>query len=456
MPEMTPLTLLVLAVGGVGAAVVVLMMLRSARAAMLVLGAMVFLSALGVPKDQLGRFYSTWLLPLQTYRSELFMALGGMLVLGVAGHFGKVTVRNIPGQALVFVAIGTYAALMRIFHEGIESGLQSLLFVGLTVVPMLIIIPALLRTWDDLLFALRGLVIAGVMWTGATAIQFALNRSFVIMGGENRFTGLTGNPQHAATYLAPMAIAAVWLVLNDTLRKHRWFFIVAAGFFVLMLAWSGSRTGALMFVVGLTAVLYARLGRAVFILPVLGGAVYGLVQGAIALGIDLGLERLVSTTNTRDIVFKTLLADGLSSPLLGVGIKETRGSENSYLLAFAAYGVGMVLMVVLLMFVSLIICIKVFSARSQLEGWRKYLCDLVLGFNAMFFIGAFFEGYIMARVAPQVIYIMLFSAIASRMIELVQEESWRDQYAAVDDEPPTLYADYTDPGVTDPRTSAQG
>ena len=66
------------------------------------------------------------------------------------------------------------------------------------------------------------------------------------------------------------------------------------------------------------------------------------------------------------------------------------------------------------------------------------------------------EGYIMARVAPQVIYIMLFSSIASRMIELVQEESWRDQYAVETDEPPTLYADYTDPGVTDARTSPQG
>lgn len=456
MPEMTPLTLLVLAVGGVGAAVVVLMMLRSARMAMLVLGAMLFLSALGVPKDQLGRFYATWLLPLQTYRSELFMGLGSLLLLGVAGHFSKVTVRNIPGQALIFVGIGTYAALMRIFHEGIESGLQSLLFVALTVVPMLIIIPAMLRSWDDMLFTLRGLCITSVIWTGATAVQFVLNRNFVIMGSENRFAGLTGNPQHVATYLAPVAIISIWLVLNDTARKYRWFFIVASGFFLLMLAWSGSRTGALMFVVGLTAVLYARLGRAVFILPVLGGALYGLVQGAVALGVDLGLQRLVSTANTRDIVFQTLLADGLSSPLLGVGIRETRGSENSYLLGFAAYGIGMVFVVLLLLFVSVVVCVKVFSARSQLEGWKKRMCDLILGFNAMFFIGAFFEGFLMARVSPQVIFIMLLSAIASRMIELVQEDSWRDQFAVDPDEPPTLYADYTDPGVPDARTSAQG
>src|SRR5207237_1186026 len=79
---------------------------------------------------------------------------------------------------------------------------------------------------------------------------------------QGRFWGMLANAQQAAIFCAPLAIIALWLLLNDESRRARvlWFTLLAIN--MLFLAWTGSRTGAMLCVLGRVFGLYARLGRA--------------------------------------------------------------------------------------------------------------------------------------------------------------------------------------------------
>lgn len=424
-----------LALTGLIVAVFVLASLARPRYALLIVSAMLFVSTLGVAGERGKLLIELWLGPLQRQRSEVYLGMGLGLFLPLLMLITRSRVRTLPLQSLLMVIIGFYAGTMRFIHEGPRSGAESLLFIGVTGVPLLLILPRLLEEWDDWYRMLRAVMWMNLAWVGAVAIQFFVNRSPLLIGGERRFTGLSNNPQLAATLLAALSVIAVWMILNDPLRRFRPLWIGVASLDIVMLVLTGSRTGAGMFMIGIVAVLYSRAGQAIFLVPPAGliaAVVLDLLRGMRFGG---GFERFTSTENTRAEPWKILWDKGMESPLVGVGVDEALFAENSYLLGFASYGVGMVFLLLILVLVSGAIMMRLGLLRWRAPKAQRALIDLILGFNAMLFLGGIFEGYLVARVAPQVVLLYMFGAMTARLIaKMTREDPAYVEEAVAEDE----------------------
>jgi len=401
--------------------------LRNPKVGLVVVGIMLFVTTLGLTKVGQFQFARTWLAPLQQNRTPLVAAAAVLLMLGTLVHLGRLSIRSVPLQGLFMLFIGLYAGLMRFGHEGLGDGIATMGLTTLIVAPMLLLIPGLLREWSDFEALLRTLVLTMIMWSAAVLVQVFINREmlFTTTGARSayRFSGLTANPQAASILLSVTAFSALWIVLNTKAQRARVLAVGLVGASLIMLAWTGSRTGVAMFGLGFIAVLYARVGRSIFLLPVIAVVGYVLYNIAVnVLDIEMGLSRLASTEDTRSHVWLRLWEAALREPLVGVGVDDAEASENGYLYGFASYGVGMLLLLLAMTFVSGVQMLRLLRARPGLPVEGRALVDLVLGFNAAYFAGSMFEGYMIARISAMNILWLLFAAIGSRILEKAAED----------------------------------
>jgi hypothetical protein len=405
--------------GAVAAAVGMLIRFRWSRA---VVAAMIFVGAAGVATTAGGLTLRLWLYPLQSNRSAAFLLLGTLLFVPMVGHYRLMPKRGLPRQGAVLLIIVLYAGLLRIVHEGPLEGLQSIAFALGTALPLLFVLPALLREPDHFTAMVRMVAVANVAWVAAVAVQVVIDPSVLGVGRILRFHGLTGNPQHAANFLAVMAVIALWLLLNDPKRKSRLLWLGLLGADLLLLAWTGSRTGAGMFVVGAMAAVYRRLGRTVLLLPLVVVVLFAGLHLVSLMNLDVAgaTERIGSTEDTRTAAWLAQWTNAMEHPFIGVGVYETE-SENSYLYAFSAYGLGMVILVLLLMAVSGGLMWQLLQLRRWARPGEQVLVDLVLAYNMMYFAGAMFDGWIMARVGTQLVLMLAFSAMASQLLRQLRE-----------------------------------
>ena len=412
----------------------VAMLMGKLRFAMLVIAGLLLLSSMAVAHNFFGREQRLWLYPIQSRRSNLYVVLGATLFVTMIAHLRFMNIRRISGPGIVIMLIAFYAALLQSIHDGPTASLQAAVFTFATIVPMLFVIPAVLQERRDWFWLMRAIMFAHGTWIFFVLIQIPINHNPMIMGQGLRFVGLTGNPQHASVLLASMAVIALWLSLND-LKRLRLLWAGMLGITVLLLAWTGSRTGMGMLVIGSTAILYARAGRAILILPAIALTVavgFNILQ---SLNIDLGLERLTSTANTRAVAWATLLRSGLDSPIVGVGIGSAGDTENSYLLGFASYGIGMLALIGLLIFACMIQSLRLLRRRWSLPPDDRTLIDLIIGIQVMYFAGAVFEGYIMARVGSPLMFLLIFSGMGAALISVLDGRSQFEWQPGWDENP---------------------
>ena len=388
----------------------------------ILVAAMVFIGSLGVVIDYLKRPQETWLAPVQYQRSGLFLAAGvalGIVALVALGRTGR---RLVTAPGLLIVLIAFYSAFTRAIHEDPMEGAKSAVFAAATLLPLLIAVPAYLRGTADMYGLLRFIMGANIVWIACVMVQFVLRWKLLVAGNEDRFAGLTGNPQHAGTFLAALGVIALWLLINDPKTRYRLLWAGVLGANIILLIWTGSRTAFGMLVLGSTLTLYARMGRAVFILPVAALFAYAAFKIATGANIDLGAERLVSTENTRAQVWTRLFQEGMSSPLVGSGLEEAGVTENSYLLGFASSGIGMVVLMLLLAGASAVGLLRIFRARWRLDPPHRAFADLAMAYICMYFAGAMFEGYMLSRVGPHPVFFIVFSALGLRVVQLSYQE----------------------------------
>lgn len=391
-------------------------MIATLRAALLVLGTMVFLAGISVILDYDKNVYHTWLLPLQRYRSELFGVMGLVLLMGFLPRLGYLSFRPVSGQAWVLLAMGIYAGILRMFHESEAQGAISVVFALVTIVPLMLVLPAMMRNDDDCSKVLTVIVKATLVWTVAVLIQFSINPKLVVLGINNRFTGLIANPNQAATMLAVVATCSLWLGMHGRPSRRPWY-IVLTGLFLVLLLWTGSRGGLGMFVLGVSAVMYSRVGRTIMLLPILAVTLFGMLKLADAVGIRLGTERLMTFTDTRSEGWARMLAAGLSSPLIGVGTENAEASENSFLLGFASFGLGMLVLMLLLLAVSARQTLRLLALRRRIDRASIPLVDFCIGQQVVYFAGAIFEGFMHSRVGSHLLFMLVFSQMGAYLLQ---------------------------------------
>lgn len=420
---------LVLAAGAIGAAIGALLLLISRRSGLLLIALMLAIASIGQYADEItGAPVKYFIQPLPVYRAQLFAAAGGMSFAWIIGHWKLIKINEVPPQMIVLIIMGYYAALIRTIHDGPLEGGFSIAFTTLTLLPLGLLLPALLdneRNWLDML---RLLALTSGFYIFLVAVQFVINKDVMMRPPQNRFCGLSGNPQSVAITFAVYSVVSLWLVLFDPKKRYRLLWACLLGVQLIFLAWTGSRTGAGMTAVGMMVAFYRRLGRFVLLAPVGLVAAYLVYDLFLAgAGVELVTYRLISTDNTRTADWMVQWHQFMSSPIIGVGVTDTE-SENSYLYALSAFGVFMGMMVIFLAFLSAILCLKLFLKRSMLPTHLRPYADLVLSYNALYFAGGFFEGYMIARVGTHIIFMAIFSAVMLRLLQYAQPAvSWAEQ-----------------------------
>ena len=261
---------------------------------------------------------------------------------------------------------------------------------------------------------LRLLAVTGLFFVAASLVQYAVNPGQVVW--HTRLIGVAGNPQHAAMTLAVSLTPTAYLVASP--HETRWFktaLACGAGFFVVLLIWTGSRTGLLVSTISL-AVLFRQRIRGVVLLCLLGGAFTFLaLQIYQEAGASAG--RLLSTEDTRSAAWGRMYSDFMSSLFVGLPQEESAFSENSYLLVAARTGLmGLIpfLLAVALVLVSLV---RVLPSRSRM-GEYAILVDLVTAGIAGILVGAIFEGYFFSTFSLPVYAFFVYLALLKFLQDL--------------------------------------
>lgn len=413
---------IVAALAGISGLVVAFNMLRTPRAALPVLSVMVMLSAFSVHRTDTGMVDNhTWLQPVQLYRSELFAALAVVVLGGTLVHVHRLRLRNVSSQGVLLVLIQIYAGILTMYHMGLAEGGKRSVFAVLGYGAVLAALSICLREPRDWLLCIRAVALGLLMWLGASMVQMLIDPTQMLANWNTRFTGMSGNPQGTAIFLGPACAVVLWLALNDPNRRLKlvWYGATAAG--LICIVWTGSRTGAALFVLGAMAALYGRAGRAVVALPVVAAFIFVGLKLASGMDETINYERVLSTENTRAEVWSILLADAMRSPLIGSPMTEMRASENSYLLSVVLFGIGCLLLILVMMAISGWVCLKLWMLRKTADPLWRRIIELIIGYNVMYFAGAMFEGYIVARLEANIMFMLFFGAMGTALLRRAEE-----------------------------------
>jgi hypothetical protein len=443
--QFDPLTVIMLAVLGAGALAALAVIATRRKAIMILVGGMLFASAMGAPLDWRGVVMQTSLLSLQQNRSNIYLAVGVAAGLLVLVHATWARGKGIALPAILMLLMAYYAALLRAAHGDPRDALLSLLYATATILPMGLAVKIAIDDLPDFGKVFRALAGVSAFWIFLVGVQFVLDRNDVVTGREMRFIGLTSNPQHAGSFLAVMVAVTLYMAMNDVDRRFRMIGLCLLGINVVLLGWTGSRTALGMGVIGVTGVLYARAGRAILFLPVVALVASVAVKLLAYAGVSaFGFGRLVDTTNTRAEAWSSLLQQGMASPIIGSGIESTNKSENGFLYGFAAYGMGMVFLTVILVSVSGFMCLQLLTKRNQLPRQYRSLADFLIAYIAVYFAGSVFEGYMMARVAANLSFFVIFTSMAAVLIKIADAYGAAEFGGEYDEEYEYEALDYAD------------
>lgn len=423
--------------GGIGLIVVVTGIFLNLRWALLAFMLMLFASSISYTVDP----YTDELLPtvfmdLQLARTVLYIIGGCLCYLVIAAHAGEFVPNSINAIGVLLASIALYGSVGRILAGNIEAGFLSVGLAVLSVTPLVIVAPNLMTKRSHAITLMRSVVLVMAFWILLNAIQYVVEPWKLYPGGSKRFQGLTANPQFVAVMCAFSSVTCLWVGLNDKNKLFRIFAIGVSTVMLVCLVWSGSRTGFGMFVIGSGFILAARAGQAILLAPV--AAIVGMLVLNVVLGtgdVNFDPGRLINTENTRGTSWSGLFRTFLENPLLGTGDpNRARGSENSYLLALAAHGIFMGVLVFALMGACIILCLKLLRRRRYEDKFGKALTDLAMGGMAMYFAGGLLEGYIISRVHSATVFLVLCATIGRRVLDTRPDEQHALEEATTDEE----------------------
>lgn len=393
---------------------------RNVRAGVLILAVMIMSSAISPQMAERGYYGRTWLFAAQSLRAELYLASACLLSLIIAVHGNKVQFSRVSVVSYLMLCVNIYAGIL----DARWTPQEGMFRVGLSIVTIgsaAIYVTAMLRTWDDYLALLRALGLVGLLWIGGSMVQAVLDKSQMLVDYGRRFVGLLGNPQGTAVYLGPQSAILLWLFLNDPLRRMRWLWGGAFATVLMMVAWTGSRTGALLTMVGIVFLLRARFGRAVFALPLLVLGLIGVAYLVQAIGIELPFDRLLGGADTRSLAWTTLLEDALNAGLFGEGWQGARFVENAFLLGWVAYGPIMLAILLAIVASLVVLNVRLWRIRGEVADSVRSLIDLIAAYSVMFFIGGQFEWFIISRVDSNIQFVVIFTTMGASILASVKQ-----------------------------------
>lgn len=409
---------------------------------MWMLVSLLLIVAIGAPVNlDRTEYIDTWLAPMQQNRSWIQLAVSGMLTLVVLGT-GRMHLARMAPQAWFLFIIALFASMMQTIHEGWQNALQALVFAIVTIPSVALMARSLTASVSGGLLLARAMLVVAALWAGACSVQFMIEPRYLVTS-SGRFWGMISNPQLAAMLIGPVLVLALWGMINDPDKRLKVLWTGILCIYILFMGWTGSRLSLVLTGVGWVFVLWSKLGRLAIFLPVIVGLVFGLSFLADELQIGANLDRLGNTDNTRAGAWAIQLEAIKQSPIIGVGWNDIGASENSYIGSWAGFGFAMFLIMVSFLFHGIYFSVKLLLKRRSMSPQDRSLADLVVGFHALYFSGAFFEGYLLGRSSTMQTMMLLFSAMGVGILDRLTTEP-ESEHAY--DEPllayPGAYADY--------------
>lgn len=391
---------------------------------------MILFGSMALPLDWNDRLRMTVWLPIQSERSLFYLLSGASGVLVVLLNTKRLAGKRLSISAMLFVASGFYASMLRFVHMGPSDGALSLALSFATLTPLLVTSMIFIEHPDDLRKMLRSVIFANIVWIGMSGVQLLSDPSMLTVGNENRFVGLLSNPQHSGALMAFFTVISLWLMLNERGRVAI-FLLGLVGVNAILLMWTGSRTGMGMTVIGVSAILYSRAGRAILLLPIaaiLGYVVLKVMVDVFGISL-LGFERLTSTEDTRTSAWSKLIDTGMNNIILGAGIDDVEKSENSWLYGFASYGIGMLGILLLMTVATAVEVAKTIRARFLVEPHYRNTLDFMSGVLMMYFAGALLEGYMISRVSSTICFFLVISVANVNIRRILLGQQGQEMYA---------------------------
>jgi O-antigen ligase/polysaccharide polymerase Wzy-like membrane protein len=275
-----------------------------------------------------------------------------------------------------------------------------------------------IQTYRDVRGLLFGVMLTGALFVGGTFYQLILNRSAIVW--NSRLFGTTGNPQHAGVLIALSLLVMCYLFMQERKTIYRLLLGATIGLMVLMLIWTGSRTGVLMAVIGLGLLFRARIGK-LFVISLVCGLFLYIAIGFFQESTE-GVSRLVSTENTRGAVWLQMIDEFKSAPLFGMIPQEIEIQENSYLSAAARTGMIGIAVLGIAMLTIIGSLAKLQMHRANL-GEHTLLADLVTAGMVSLAVGAMFEGYLLGMLSSQIFLIYIYLAILAFLLDALDSRT---------------------------------
>jgi hypothetical protein len=387
-----------------------------------------FFASLGIALDYRKQLWEQWLLPLQAGRALELAASCIGLFLGAKAALRHPAIR--PGMPVItIIVLGLGLGLVRLLHGDPVDALLSFIFTAISGVSVATYSRRMTTTTRNVDWLAESIAAVLLACTICSIVQHLVNPSKLVIGLDSRLIGVSGNPQFVGVLCACSGLCLVWLIgrRQGPMRLACIALLIAA---LVGILWSGSRTSLMMLAVGLFVMFIRRLGVMSIALPLVAVAFLFTRWIADALAIELPLERLWSSENTRREAWGRLIQAFLRNPFVGSGAEELDASENSFLYAAASFGIVGLVLLVSSVVATLAICFRAVRLYTQMNLLQHKSVNLILGLVAMILFGSVFEGYLVGRVGAMPL--LWLAAIAS--LEILVAETEAEAREPIDEE----------------------
>jgi hypothetical protein len=405
-------------IGGVLLVLLLVLLLMDKRVKWGVIGLMLWMATLSYYVEAL-TLPETLVQPLNTLR-----AFGRPLTVTLLFSLLLVTITSTRGWRRRLLGPGVLALFffeMVFAFRTAAGGVVTRGVLNLVLYPLLFTIMAWgvsrwLQDWRDARALIRTIVWAGLIFLAGTGCQLLFNPSAIVHA--NRLYSTTGNPQHAALVIAIALPSLCYTIVNKQEWKiWRLILGVATGFLVLLLIWTGSRTGLIVAAVGVVLLFRARLGKLALTSIIVGLSVWLAMQ--IYTESTLSIAGMFARGDTRTRAWVIWWQQFLDNKAWGVMSEQYGTGENSYLTTAAQTGlVGLIPL-----FIAVVATIW---QLVRLQRLRRYLgeyimmADLVTAGLVAIGVGAIFEGYLLGALTMPVFCIYLYLALATFLLDAVE------------------------------------
>jgi len=270
------------------------------------------------------------------------------------------------------------------------------------------------RSLGDVRSIFRAAEVSGLLFGAMSLLQLSVNANAAYFLG--RFAGISANPQYAAIFMSILVNIAIYMAGTPTEVKFlRIAHYVCAVIFAAFMMWTGSRTGFVILVVGLTVQLHLRP----WLLLTAGAG--GLLAMRLLTSVDEyavgAMGRLVSSEDTgRGRIFVQAYEYFLRYPVFG---RATVVMENCYLAVASCtglVGLAFLAMVGIFHFQSLFF---VWQNRRVL-GQERRIVDLLVAWSLALLGASMFEGFVLAIATAAIVFVILLLSMTGMVKEYIE------------------------------------